>query len=120
MEKLLSPPPLIILKISKKAYGARNVEYSEKAEEIITSLENTEAKNYYICMAKTPNSLSDNAKLIGRPKDFTIHIKDVRISTGSKFIICLTGAVMTMPGLSKEPMALKIDMDDNFEVFGLM
>ncbi len=109
-----------ILKISKKAYGARNVEYSEKAEEIITSLENTEAKNYYICMAKTPNSLSDNAKLIGRPKDFTIHIKDVRISTGSKFIICLTGAVMTMPGLSKEPMALKIDMDDNFEVFGLM
>ena len=71
-------------------------------------------------MAKTPNSLSDNAKLIGRPKDFTIHIKDVRISTGSKFIICLTGAVMTMPGLSKEPMALKIDMDDNFEVFGLM
>ena len=77
-------------------------------------------KDYYICMAKTPNSLTDDAKIIGRPKDFTINIKEVRISTGSKFIICLTGAIMTMPGLSKEPMALKIDMDDNMEVFGLM
>ncbi len=109
-----------INKICVKAYGAKDVEISEKALQKIQVLENTEASKYYICMAKTPNSLSDNAKLIGRPYDFTIHIKDIRLSTGSKFIICLTGNIMTMPGLSKEPMAIKIDMNDNFEVFGLM
>lgn len=109
-----------ILKICQKAYGAKDVEYSDVAKQKLEELKNTEAKNYYICMAKTPNSLTDNAKIIGRPEGFTIHIKDIRISTGSKFIICLTGAIMTMPGLSKEPMALKIDMNDEFEVFGLM
>lgn len=109
-----------ILKICQKAYGAKDVEYSDVAKKKLEELKNTEAKNYYICMAKTPNSLTDNAKIIGRPEGFTIHIKDIRISTGSKFIICLTGAIMTMPGLSKEPMALKIDMNDEFEVFGLM
>ena len=71
-------------------------------------------------MAKTPNSLTDDMKVIGRPRNFTINVKEVRISTGAKFIICLTGAIMTMPGLSKEPMALKIDMDENFNVYGLM
>ena len=67
-------------------------------------------------MAKCPNSLTDNPKIIGAPKDFTITIRDIRVSTGAKFIICLTGDVMTMPGLSKEPMALKIDIDDDYNV----
>ena len=80
----------------------------------------TDVKDYYICMAKTPNSLTDNPKIIGAPKDFPITIRDIRVSTGAKFIICLTGEVMTMPGLSKEPMALKIDIDDNYNVYGLM
>ena len=80
----------------------------------------TEFKDYYICMAKCPNSLTDNPKIIGAPKDFTITIRDIRVSTGAKFIICLTGDVMTMPGLSKEPMALKIDIDDEYNVYGLM
>ncbi len=122
-QPLYSLEDTIIEKINKiclKAYGAKDVEFSEKALTKIKELEVTEASKYYICMAKTPNSLSDNAKLIGRPQDFTIHIKDIRLSTGSKFIICLTGNIMTMPGLSKEPMAIKIDMNDNFEVFGLM
>lgn len=122
-QPLYSLSDTIIEKINKicvKAYGAKDVEFSDKALTKIKELEATEASKYYICMAKTPNSLSDNAKLIGRPQDFTIHIKDIRLSTGSKFIICLTGNIMTMPGLSKEPMAIKIDMNDNFEVFGLM
>ena len=109
-----------IEKIAKKAYGAKEVCYSDDAKTIIENLQKTEAKNYYICMAKTPNSLTDNPKVLGRPKDFTINVKEVRISTGAKFIICLTGSIMTMPGLSKEPMALKIDMDDDFNVYGLM
>ena len=109
-----------IYKIASKAYGAAHVTYNEDAKAILDTIDNSKFKDYYICMAKTPNSLTDDAKVIGRPKDFTINIKEVRISTGSKFIICLTGAIMTMPGLSKEPMALKIDMNDDMEVFGLM
>ena len=109
-----------ITKIAQKAYGAKDVSYSESAKKTIDELSKTEAKNYYVCMAKTPNSLTDDMKVIGRPRNFTINVKEVRISTGAKFIICLTGAIMTMPGLSKEPMALKIDMDENFNVYGLM
>ncbi len=109
-----------IEKIAKKAYGAACVKYTEEAKQALEEFDKTDKRNYYICMAKTPNSLSDNAKIIGRPKDFTITVKEVRISTGAKFMICLTGAIMTMPGLSKEPMAIKIDMNDNFEIFGLM
>ena len=109
-----------IFKIASRAYGAVHVTYNEEAKAILDTIDNSKFSDYYICMAKTPNSLTDDAKVIGRPKDFTINIKEVRISTGSKFIICLTGAIMTMPGLSKEPMALKIDMNDDMEVFGLM
>ena len=109
-----------IFKIASRAYGAAHVTYNEEAKAILDTIDNSKFSDYYICMAKTPNSLTDDAKVIGRPKDFTINIKEVRISTGSKFIICLTGAIMTMPGLSKEPMALKIDMNDDMEVFGLM
>ena len=109
-----------VKKIATKAYGASDVTYSEEAKKTIEELSNTEAKNFYVCMAKTPNSLSDDAKVIGRPRNFTINVKEVRVSTGAKFVICLTGAIMTMPGLSKEPMALKIDMDENFNVYGLM
>ena len=66
--------------------------------------------DYYICMAKTPNSLTDDAKVLGIPSKHTIHIKDVRLATGSKFIICLTGSIMTMPGLSKSPKAYTINL----------
>ena len=109
-----------ILKIAQKAYGAKTVTYNEGVREQIERLMKTDAKNYYVCMAKTPNSLTDNPKIVGRPRDFNINIKEVRISTGAKFVICLTGDIMTMPGLAKEPMALKIDMDDDFNVYGLM
>ena len=109
-----------VLKIAKKAYGAKNVIYSEVAKAKLDALQNTDAKNYYVCMAKTPNSLTDDPKKIGRPLDFDISVKDIRISTGSRFVIILTGDIMTMPGLSKEPMATKIDMSNTEEVFGLM
>lgn len=109
-----------ILKIAQKAYGAKSVTYNEGVREQIEELMKTDSKNYYVCMAKTPNSLTDDPKVIGRPRDFNINIKEVRISTGAKFVICLTGDIMTMPGLAKEPMALKIDMDNDFNVYGLM
>ena len=109
-----------IYKIASKAYGASKIEYSEAAKAKIDEYQKSEFKDYYICMAKCPNSLTDNPKIIGAPKDFTITIRDIRVSTGAKFIICLTGDVMTMPGLSKEPMAVKIDIDDDYNVYGLM
>ena len=109
-----------IFKIASKAYGANEVIYADSVKEQIDKFQQSEFKDYYICMAKTPNSLTDNQKIIGAPKDFPINIRDIRVSTGAKFIICLTGEVMTMPGLSKEPMALKIDIDENYNVYGLM
>ena len=109
-----------VLKIAKAAYGADDVIYNDIAKAKLEELEKTDAKGYYVCMAKTPNSLSDDPKVIGRPRNFNISVKDIRISTGSRFVIILTGDIMTMPGLSKEPMATKIDMSDTEEVFGLM
>ena len=109
-----------VLKIARAAYGAKDVIYNDIAKTKLDMLEESEAKNYYVCMAKTPNSLTDDPKQIGRPVDFNISVKDIRISTGSRFVIILTGDIMTMPGLSKEPMATKIDMSNTEEVFGLM
>lgn len=109
-----------INKICKKVYGAKDVQYSDEAYNQLLSYNSNEYRNFYICMAKTPNSLSDDPKLLGRPKDFTINIREVRLATGAKFIICLTGNIMTMPGLPKEPLALNIDLDEEFEVVGLL
>ena len=109
-----------VLKIAKKAYGASKVFYTENAQKTLDEIKTDEYKNYYICMAKTPTSLSDDPKLIGAPKNFSITIKEIRLAKGAKFIICLTGSIMTMPGLSKEPMAQIIDMDDDGNIYGLM
>ncbi len=109
-----------IEKIAKGAYGAKGVTYNEEAKTVLDDINNSDYKSFYICMAKTQNSLSDNAKIIGRPKDFTINIKEVRLATGSRFIICLAGDIMTMPGLGKTPQAELIDINDDYEIFGLM
>ena len=72
-----------------------------------------------VCMAKTPMSLSDNEKLIGRPNDFIIHVKEIRISNGVKFAVVITGNIMTMPGLPSVPVATKIDIDSEGKIEGL-
>lgn len=105
--------------ITKKAYGANKVIYSEQAQATLEKCDH-KYRDFYICMAKTQGSLSDNPKIIGRPRDFSITIKEVRIATGCRFVICLTGDIMTMPGLGKEPQAIRIDMSDDLEIFGLM
>ena len=70
-------------------------------------------------MAKTQYSLSDNAKLLGCPEGFTITVRDVYVSAGAGFVVALTGAVMTMPGLPKVPAAVNIDVDENGKITGL-
>lgn len=109
-----------INRICQKVYGAKDVKYSDEAYRQLLEYNNNKYRDYYICMAKTPNSLTDNPKILGRPTDFTINIREVRLATGARFIICLSGNIMTMPGLPKEPLALKIDLDEDFEVIGLL
>ncbi len=112
-----------IEKIAKNVYGAKDVVYENAAIEALKTIKNTKLKDkinkYYICMAKTPLSLSDNPKLVGRPIDFTLHIKEIRVSAGARFLVCLTGDVMTMPGLPKTPLAEKIYIDDNNVIHNL-
>lgn len=95
-----------IEKIAKNIYGAKEIEYSSLALEHLEKIENSECKNYFVCMAKTPQSLSDDPKLINVPKDFTLHIKDMYVSNGAKFIVVLCGNILTMPGLPKNPRAV--------------
>ena len=72
-----------------------------------------------VCIAKTQYSLSDNPSLLGRPKNFELNVREVLISNGARFIVTITGEIMTMPGLPKKPAAEEIDIDENGEVYGL-
>lgn len=105
--------------IAYQVYGATSVIYPEEIKAKLNTLNQSKYKDYYICMAKTPLSLTDNPKRVGRPKEFSITIKEIRISAGAKFLVCLTGDIMTMPGLPKEPLANRIDLDENFEIINL-
>ena len=95
--------------ISKNIYGAGNVVYTDLANEQIDQYEKMGYKGLAVCMAKTPNSITDDAKVLGAPVGFTITVREVRLSAGAGFIVPLTGAVMTMPGLPKVPMAVKME-----------
>ena len=95
--------------ISKKIYGAGNVVYTDLANEQIKQYEDMGYKGLAVCMAKTPNSITDDAKVLGAPTGFTITVREVRLSAGAGFIVPLTGAVMTMPGLPKVPAAVKME-----------
>ena len=81
--------------------------------------ENGLDKDLLICMAKTPMSLSDDDKAFGRPDNFTLHVRDIRISNSVKFLVVLTGNILTMPGLNKECAAKRIKMDSNGKIEGL-
>lgn len=105
--------------IATKIYGAASVSYTAEASRQIRKLEEMGFGNLPVCMAKTQYSLSDNAKLLGRPEGFTITVRDVYVSAGAGFVVALTGAVMTMPGLPKVPAAVNIDVDENGKITGL-
>ena len=98
--------------IAKEIYGASGVDYTEEALAQLADFYRLGYDKMPICMAKTPNSLTDDAKIMGRPTGFRITVKELRVSTGAGFIVALTGAIMTMPGLPKEPQAMKMDYVD--------
>lgn len=108
-----------IARIATTIYGARNVVYSAAAEKAIREIEALGKGHLRVCIAKTQYSLSDNPNLLCRPKDFDITVRDVKISSGAGFIVVLTGDIMTMPGLPKNPAACSIDVDDNGCITGL-
>ncbi len=93
--------------------------YDKAVEKELARLEKLGFGNMPVCMAKNQYSLSDDPTLLGRPKDFTIHIREVYVSAGAGFVVAITGTVMTMPGLPKVPAAEGIDVDDNGQITGL-
>ena len=108
-----------IEKISKEIYGARSVVYEPAAEKQLAKIESMGFGSFPVCMAKNQYSLSDDAKKLGRPENFDIHIREVYVSAGAGFVVALTGAVMTMPGLPKVPAANNIDVTEDGKITGL-
>lgn len=105
--------------IVKEIYGGKGVTYMPAAEKSIKWLQENGYGDMPICMAKTQYSLSDDPKLLGRPKDFDITVREVKVSAGAGFIVAVTGDIMLMPGLPKHPAAENIDIDENGVITGL-
>lgn len=108
-----------IEKIAQEIYGANQVVYEPAAQKQLAKIESMGFGSFPICMAKNQYSLSDDATKLGRPVDFDIHIREVYVSAGAGFVVALTGAIMTMPGLPKVPAANGIDVNSEGTITGL-
>ena len=107
--------------VATKIYGAADVKYDAAAAKAIAEIEALDPKysTFPVCMAKTQYSLSDDPAKLGRPEGFTLTVREVKLSAGAEFIVVLTGAIMTMPGLPKKPAAINIDVDNDGNITGL-
>jgi formate--tetrahydrofolate ligase len=105
--------------IATKMYGAKNVEYSMQAQRTLDTIHALGLDDMAVCMAKTQNSISDDPALRGRPKDFTVKIRDIEISSGAGFVVPIAGSIMRMPGLPATPSAEFIDIDEEGNISGL-
>ena len=105
--------------IAKEIYHAGNVIVSNEAKEKIELFTKNDFSNLPVCIAKNQYSLTDNPKILGSPKDFTMTVQDVRLASGAGFIIVLMGNITTMPGLAKEPAYLKMKISKNYKISGL-
>lgn len=113
--------PLVekIAKIARDMYGAKDVEYERRAKEDLKLLVESGYGNLPICIAKTPKSLSDDPRLLGRPRDFTLMVSELRISAGAGFVVVICGDIVTMPGLPKVPAAARIKVAPDGTAMGL-
>ncbi len=105
--------------VAKEIYGADGVTYAPAAEKELARIEELGMGNFPVCMAKTQYSLSDDQTKLGRPSGFTVNVREVYVSAGAGFVVAVTGAIMTMPGLGKTPAAYGIDVDDSGVITGL-
>ena len=105
--------------IATKIYGADGVNFTDQAKKDLKQIHDLGKDNLLICMAKTQSSISDDPAKKGRPTNFTLTVREVRLSAGAGFIIPITGSIMTMPGLPKTPAAEKIDVDNQGRITGL-
>ena len=105
--------------VCREIYGADDIEISQNIIDEIKKYEDMGYRDLPVCIAKTQYSLSDNPKLLGRPKNFNVSIKDVRLCSGAGFVVVMAGNIMTMPGLSKSPAYLNMDIDNSGNIFGL-
>jgi len=111
--------PKKIETIAKKIYGAAAIDYTAAARSDMKKIEKLGLSELPICIAKTQNSLSDNPKLLGRPKDFVVTVREIEISSGAGFLVPITGKILRMPGLPSTPAAEKIDVDKDGNISGL-
>ncbi len=105
--------------VSDEIYGAKAVDFTKEGKEDLKLVEKFGLENLPICIAKTQKSLSDNPKLLGRPKDFLATVREIRISSGAGFLVPITGDVLLMPGLPKNPVAERVDIDEEGNIKGL-
>lgn len=105
--------------VAKEIYGAAGVSYTPAARKELKRIEELGMGHFPVCMAKTQYSLSDDQTKLGRPKDFSVNVREVYVSAGAGFVVAITGAIMTMPGLGKTPAAYGIDVDDKGVITGL-
>lgn len=105
--------------VATKIYGAKDVEFTEKAQQQIQKIESLGYKNLPVCIAKTQYSLSDDAKNLSCSDPFIIHVREVNLKAGAGFIVIITGNIMTMPGLPKHPAAENIDINEQNEIIGI-
>ncbi|WP_411733687.1 formate--tetrahydrofolate ligase [Paeniglutamicibacter sp.] len=108
-----------ILTVVREIYGGAGVEYSDAAKRMLQQIHENGWDNLPVCMAKTQYSFSDDPTLLGAPEGFTLHVRDLIPKTGAGFIVAITGAIMTMPGLPKVPASMRMDVDENGQAVGL-
>ncbi|MCF7912731.1 MAG: formate--tetrahydrofolate ligase [Candidatus Cloacimonetes bacterium] len=108
-----------IFKIAHEIYGAEAVDYQPAAIAALRTIKKYGYENMPVCIAKTQKSLSDNPKLLGRPKDFLVTVRDILISSGAGFLVPITGDIMRMPGLPEKPSALNMNIDEEGNITGL-
>jgi formate--tetrahydrofolate ligase len=114
-----SPMEEKIQTIAQKVYGAKAIDYTTQAKRDLRKIKRLGLEHLPVCIAKTQKSLSDNPKLLGRPKDFLVTVRTIEIAAGAGFVIPITGDIMRMPGLPSTPAAEQIDIDEAGNITGL-
>ena len=105
--------------VCREIYGSKAVDFTKQAKYVLRMIKKLGLEQLPVCIAKTQNSLSDNPKLLGRPKDFLVTVRDIKISSGAGFLVPITGSILLMPGLPKVPVAENVDIDESGSITGL-